>query len=51
MSTAAPPAPTGAAAGLAGAFREWWTDVREGQLGSLPIIFGLLIIAVVFQTT
>ena len=50
MSTAAPPAPTGAAAGLAGAFREWWTDVREGQLGSLPIIFGLLIIAIVFQS-
>ena len=50
MSTAAPPAPSGAAAGLAGAFRDWWTDVREGQLGSLPIIIGLIIIAIVFQS-
>ena len=27
-----------------------WTDVKSGELGSLPIIFGLIIIAVVFQT-
>ncbi len=57
MSTAAPTAPSGAPApsapeggGLAGAAREWWTDVRSGQLGSLPIILGLVIIAVVFQS-
>jgi D-xylose transport system permease protein len=50
VSTAAPPAPTGASAGLAGALRDWWTDVREGQLGSLPIIVGLIIIAIVFQS-
>ncbi len=57
MSTAAPTAPSGAPApsstesgGLAGAAREWWTDVRSGQLGSLPIILGLVIIAIVFQT-
>ena len=49
MSTAAPPAPAGSA-GLAGAVREWWTDVRSGQLGSLPIVVGLLIICIVFQT-
>jgi D-xylose transport system permease protein len=36
--------------GLAGAFRAWWTDVRAGQLGSLPIIIGLIIIAIVFQS-
>jgi D-xylose transport system permease protein len=36
--------------GLAGAFNAWWTDVRSGQLGSLPIIVGLIIIAIVFQS-
>jgi D-xylose transport system permease protein len=36
--------------GLSGAFRSWWTDVRSGQLGSLPIIIGLIIIAIVFQS-
>ena len=36
--------------GLAGAFRDWWTDVKSGQLGSLPIIIGLIIIAIVFQS-
>jgi D-xylose transport system permease protein len=49
VSTAAPPAPAGAA-GVAEYLREWWTDVRSGQLGSLPIISGLIIIAIVFQT-
>jgi len=49
MSTAAPPAPSGAA-GVAEYLREWWTDVRSGQLGSLPIVSGLIIIAIVFQT-
>ena len=29
--------------------RRWWTDVRSGDLGSLPIVVGLIIIAVVFQ--
>jgi D-xylose transport system permease protein len=56
MSTAAPPAPSGApapsatAGGLGEAVRDWWTGVRAGQLGSLPIIVGLVIIAVVFQS-
>jgi D-xylose transport system permease protein len=36
--------------GLSGALREWLTDVRAGQLGSLPIILGLVIIAIVFQS-
>jgi D-xylose transport system permease protein len=30
--------------------RRWWDGVRGGELGSLPIIIGLLIIALVFQT-
>jgi D-xylose transport system permease protein len=30
--------------------RRWWTDVKGGELGSLPIIIGLIIIAIVFQT-
>jgi D-xylose transport system permease protein len=36
--------------GLGDAFRDWWTNVRSGQLGSLPIIVGLIIIAIVFQS-
>jgi D-xylose transport system permease protein len=30
--------------------QRWWVGVRSGDLGSLPIILGLIIIAVVFQT-
>jgi D-xylose transport system permease protein len=30
--------------------RRWWTDVKSGELGSLPIIIGLIIIAIVFQS-
>jgi D-xylose transport system permease protein len=30
--------------------RRWWIGVRAGELGSLPIIIGLVIIAIVFQT-
>lgn len=30
--------------------RRWWTGVRSGELGSLPIIVGLLIICIVFQS-
>jgi D-xylose transport system permease protein len=29
--------------------RRWWTDVKSGELGSLPIVVGLVIIAIVFQ--
>ena len=48
MSTvAAPPAPdpsTAAATPSAQYARRWWTDVKSGELGSLPIVVGLLII-------
>jgi D-xylose transport system permease protein len=30
--------------------QRWWTDVKSGELGSLPIIIGLVIIAIVFQS-
>ena len=49
MSTAAPPAPSGAA-GVGDYLSDWWSDVRSGQLGSLPIIVGLVVIAIVFQS-
>jgi len=31
-------------------FRRWWTGVRAGDLGSLPIIIGLIVIMSVFGT-
>jgi D-xylose transport system permease protein len=34
---------------LAAYARRWWTDVRSGELGSLPIVVGLVVIAIVFQ--
>ena len=52
MSAITPPLPTPAAAPTAtlGAYAKRWTEnVRGGELGSLPIIVGLLVIAVVFQ--
>jgi D-xylose transport system permease protein len=52
MSAITPPLPTPAAAPTAtlGAYAKRWADnVRGGELGSLPIILGLLIIAIVFQ--
>jgi D-xylose transport system permease protein len=30
--------------------RRWWAGVRAGDLGSLPIVVGLIIIAIVFQS-
>jgi D-xylose transport system permease protein len=30
--------------------RRWWAGVKAGELGSLPIVVGLIIIAIVFQT-
>jgi D-xylose transport system permease protein len=54
MSTVAAPPPEAAAGGGAnslGAYtRRWWVDVKSGELGSLPIIIGLIVIAIVFQT-
>jgi D-xylose transport system permease protein len=52
MSAITPPLPTPATAPTAtlGAYGKRWVDnVRGGELGSLPIILGLLIICVVFQ--
>src|ERR687897_761787 len=52
MSTIAEP-PVGAstpAKDTVGAYaRRWLVDVRSGDLGSLPIIVGLVVIAIVFQ--
>jgi D-xylose transport system permease protein len=58
MSVSAAPDPTAATPGPAGPQGEslrhyaarWWVGVRGGDLGSLPIVVGLLIIAVVFQS-
>jgi D-xylose transport system permease protein len=30
--------------------RRWWTGVRSGELGSLPIIVGLILIVIIFQS-
>ena len=46
-ATAPPPSTTG---GLSDYARRWWTDIKAGEFGSLPIILGLIIIAIVFQT-
>jgi D-xylose transport system permease protein len=35
---------------LAGAAREWWVGVRNGELGALPIIIGIVVIAIYFQS-
>ena len=60
MSTTAPApveggpgAPAAAAVGpqsLGEYARGWWIGVKSGELGSLPIVVGLIIIAIVFQT-
>jgi D-xylose transport system permease protein len=52
MSAITPPLPTPPAAPTAtiGAYARRWADnVKGGELGSLPIIVGLVIIAIVFQ--
>jgi D-xylose transport system permease protein len=54
VSTVAEPPPAAASGAPAretiGAYaRRWWTDVKSGELGSLPIVVGLIIIAIVFQ--
>ena len=59
MSTAQPPVESSPAApstvapagdSVADAARRWWAGIRAGDLGVLPIIIGLLIIVVVFQS-
>ncbi len=51
---AAPPAPDPSAPGqqdtISAYARRWWTDVKSGELGSLPIVVGLVIICIVFQS-
>jgi D-xylose transport system permease protein len=52
-TVAAPPpaAPTAGGAQTIGAYaRSWWTGVKSGDLGSLPIVVGLVIICIVFQS-
>ena len=53
MSVAAPPVdvePDAAATETMSAYaRRWWANVRGGELGSLPIVVGLIVIAVIFQ--
>src|SRR4051794_11172430 len=34
---------------LAGAAREWWVGARSGELGALPIVIGIVVIAIYFQ--
>jgi D-xylose transport system permease protein len=47
----APESPSAPATQTIGAYvKGWWIDVKGGELGSLPIIVGLIIIAIVFQT-
>jgi D-xylose transport system permease protein len=51
-TVAAPPpaAPSAPATKTVAAYaRAWWVDVKSGDLGSLPIFVGLIIIALVFQ--
>jgi D-xylose transport system permease protein len=53
MSTVAAPPPEAAAGGtntVAAYARRWWVDVKSGELGSLPIVLGLVLICIVFQT-
>jgi D-xylose transport system permease protein len=40
--------PTGEGATFSGYLERWWQGVKAGQLGSLPIVVGLVVIAVVF---
>ena len=54
MSTVAAPPPAAPTAGntqTIGAYaRNWWIGVKSGDLGSLPIFLGLIIICIVFQS-
>jgi D-xylose transport system permease protein len=54
MSTAMAPPPTPAAPpeqrSIGDYARERLTSLRQGELGSLPIIVGLIVIAIIFQT-
>jgi D-xylose transport system permease protein len=47
-SGAVPPAdePQG---GVTAYVHQWWTDVRSGDLGAVPIVVGIIVIAIYFQ--
>ena len=49
-SAASPGGAAGTGEGLGAYARRWWTGVRSGDLGSLPIVVGLVLIAVIFQS-
>ncbi len=46
--TLAGPAPRAEQETLGGYVRRWWAGVRAGEIGSLPIVVGLVVIAIVF---
>ena len=48
-SAASPGGAAGTGEGLGAYAHRWWTGVRSGDLGSLPIVVGLVLIAVIFQ--
>ena len=50
LPSAAQPELEAPAETLAGYVRRWWQGVRAGELGSLPIVVGLVVIALVFGT-
>jgi D-xylose transport system permease protein len=49
-SSATPGIAAPAADSLGEYSRRWWSGVKAGDLGSLPIVVGLIIIAIVFQS-
>ncbi|MGH9229887.1 MAG: sugar ABC transporter permease [Acidimicrobiales bacterium] len=50
LPAATEPALEAGAESLGGYVRRWWQGVRAGELGSLPIVVGLVVIAIVFGT-
>ncbi|MBA2476654.1 MAG: ABC transporter permease [Actinobacteria bacterium] len=49
-SDSIPAARTDAPQSVGAAIRDFWNGLRAGDLGSLPIIFGLLVIVVIFSS-
>lgn len=41
--------PVQAPGGLSDSVSDWWREVRSGDLGSLPIVMGLVVVAIIFQ--
>jgi D-xylose transport system permease protein len=50
LPAATQPALEAPAETLGGYVRRWWLGVRAGELGSLPIVVGLVVIGIVFGT-